>query len=508
MSPEDKPGTELVMRGVNPDLHEELLDTQPLINDISQMWFKALERGTTIRVGHVGRPFRKVGPPAFPVTADGKSGVPTAKHRDRIPVSVNHRVVGELEDVSLFVAKEPVPEAIRGIALVKNGTQVIDRLTRWGRRIPIDLQDRLYGWATYYCTAERPFLLKCERPGHRGFTPHTYFTRTLELLQQQEEELLLPLVKQELVPRVTERDRKRAQQNLLVLQQAFAENPGFNPWAGEGALSRERSPRPPPVTPYVSEVKLDRESYRRGDSVRVQIVILNPEPTPYPFAQLTVEGLDDGLSPLTVDDLTPGRLPVLPAARGQEKGRLTAETTIKISSDFSKGRNWVRCTLLNRPPWGEEGSAGLEAKRLDRKGHELWVEQSPPARTHGPPTGGSTGLTGRLGTVQRVNPITEGDLDAAENEIMPFWDVGEFWFYTRGARIAPVYEKQPRTADSVLYELIAEVVSEKVAQSRLDADTRDHLDKAEVLGEFRVIEEARRRFLRSCERFRSAETSS
>src|SRR2546430_15651886 len=99
-------------------------------------------------------------------------------------------------------------------------------------------------------------------------------------------------------------------------------------------------------------------------------------------------------------------------------------------------------------------------------------------------------------------PIT-APLDPVENEVIPYWSDGEIWFFTRGARIGPVYDHQPRTADSILFELISETVAERIIQIRIDADARDRLDKSQVLEEFQRTEELRRKFLRSCERLRS-----
>ena len=87
---------------------------------------------------------------------------------------------------------------------------------------------------------------------------------------------------------------------------------------------------------------------------------------------------------------------------------------------------------------------------------------------------------------------------------MPYWSDGEIWFFTRGARVAPVYDHQPRTADSIVYELISETVADRIMQIRIDIDARDRLEKSQVLEEFKRTEDLRRKFLRSCERFRSA----
>ncbi len=510
LGPSDPPGTELIIYDVDDDVHDQLLDTDPLVGDISQMWFKVLQRGTTIRLGYDGQKLTKIGPPRFPEPGLSEAGQKVVRQRARIPVPQSHKVVGELEDVAMCLADEPVREELRGIALVKNGTQVIERLVGWGRKIPLELQDRLYGWATYYCSDERPFLLKCERPGHRGFTPHPFYTKVKDLLQQQVDDFLNPFAKQQLRPRLTEKDRKRAQQNLHILKKAFEENPDFNPWSGEGIIVRERQRRPQPENPYISEIHPDKEWYKRGDVANVTVVILNPTKEFQPFVHLTVEGLDQGLSPLVIRELPPVDLPTLPPASEEMKGRIAPSISIPITADFAPGRNWVRCTLSHRPPptsdpVAQESSA---ERQWDRGSHALWVEREPEKRTHAPPKGGSGGDGGRPGTLMNLVPITEAPLDPVENEVMPYWSDGEIWFFTRGARIGSVYDRQPRTADSILYELISETVAERIMQIRIDADARDRFDKSQVLEEFRRTEEQRRRFLRSCERFRSVSEES
>jgi hypothetical protein len=476
------------------------------VDDISLMWFKVLQKGTTIRFGYEGQKLTKIGAPRFPEPGISETGQKVARQRARIPIPQSHKVVGELEDVAMYLADEPVREELRGIALVKNGTQVIERLVGWGRKIPIELQDRLYGWATYYCSEERPFLLRCERPGHRGFTPHPYYTKAKELMQQQVDDFLTPFAKQQLRPHLTEKDRKRAQQNLQILKKAFEENPDFNPWAGEGMIIRERQQRSPPEHPYISEIHPDKEWYGRGEVANVTVVILNPTKEFQPFVHLTVEGLDEGLSQLVIRELPPVDLPTLPPASEGKKSRIAPAIPIPITADFARGRNWVRCTLFNRPPPTADATAreGVEETQWDRGSHALWVEDKPEKRTHAPPKGGSGGDGGRPGTLLNLVPITEAPLDPIENEVMPYWSDGEIWFFTRGARISPVYDRQPRTADSILYELISETVLERIMQIRIDADARDRLDKSQVLEEFKRTEDLRRKFLRSCERFRSA----
>jgi hypothetical protein len=506
MEPSDKPGTELIIYDVSDQVHDQLLDSETLVRDVSQMWFKVLEKGTTIRFGYGGQKFTKIGPPRFPNATTTESGQAVIRQRAKIPLSVSHRIVGELEDVAMYLAEDSVPSDLRGIALIKNGTQVIERLTSWGRKIPIEFQDRLFGWAVYYCSEERPFLATtgCERPGHRGFNPHTYYTKAKELLQQQVEDFLFPYAKAQLKPRLTERDRRRARENLQIIQKAFEENPDFNPWGGEGLAIGQRHERPTPDHPYISEIRLDKNSYARGETAHVTVVVLNPTSEYQPHIHLTVEGLDEGLSPLAVQELQPWDLPTMPPMTTETKGRIAPDIPIPITGDFAPGRNWIRCSLYNRPPPKVDGPPDGAEKQWDRGSHALWVEKEPDKRTRGPPRGGSGEDGTRPGTILNLVPITEAPLDPVENEVIPYWAAGEVWFFTRGARIGPVYERQPRTADSILYELMSESVAERVVQIRIDADTREKLEKAQVLEEFKRIEDLRRKFLRSCERLRAA----
>lgn len=501
------PGSEFIIEGIKDEQNHLLLDSDSIRTNIALTWFPAIEKGVRIRFGYNEGSLERVGSFRFPEVEIGPSNQKAIRQRASIPVTVGRQIVGELADLEMRLARDPVPEELRGIALVRNGTQVIERVSTWGRKIPVELQDRLYGWVSYQTSDERPFLHVCEKPGHRGFSPHPFYRRVKELLQAQVEEFLLPFAKATLKPTVTEKDRKRAALNLSIIQKALEEIPDFNPWSGEGTAPRRREKLPPPDHPYISRLTLDKESYSRGDVVKVAIVILNPTAVHQPAIHLTVEALDSGLSQLVVVERPAWELPLLGPSHGEAKGRIECRVEIPVTADFLSGRNWIRATLLNRPrsPSAPKEAAPVSEALLDRLGHALWIEETPKKHKREGTTGGASGEPGKQGTLNQLVPIT-APLDPIEQEIIPMWSQGELWFSTTGVRIGPVYEGNPRTADSILYELTSEQLGDRILELKMDNDIRSSLEKDAVLEELKSIDALRRRFLQVCERIRSTQT--
>jgi hypothetical protein len=501
------PGSEFIVEGVKDEQHHLLQDSDSIRTNIGLTWFPAIEKGVRIRFGYNENSLERVGSFRFPDVEVGPSNQKVIRQRASIPVTVGRQIVGELTDLELRLARDVVPEELRGIALVRNGSQVIERISSWGRKLPPELQDRLYGWVSYETSEERPFLHICEKPGHRGFSPHPFYRRVKELLQAQVEDFLLPFAKATLKPNVTEKDRKRAALNLSIIQKALEEIPDFNPWSGEGTTPRHREKLPPPDHPYISRLALDKESYARGDVVKASVVILNPTAVHQSAIHLTIEALDPGLSQLVVQERPAWELPLLGPSHGDEKGRIECDVEIPITQDFLSGRNWIRATLFNRPrsPSAPNDAAPISETLWDRFGHALWIEETPKKHRRAAPMGGDVGEHGKQGTLNQLIPIT-APLDPIEQEIIPMWTQGELWFNTKGVRIGPVYEGNPRTADSILYELSAEQLGDRILELKMDNDVRISLEKDAVIEEMKSIDALRRRFLQVCERIRSTQS--
>jgi len=217
-----------------------------------------------------------------------------------------------------------------------------------------------------------------------------------------------------------------------------------------------------------------------------------------------VEALDKELSQLKVWEYPPDGIPVIEPATLEKKGRLVIHVQMPIIDDFGIGKNYVRFLLRKTPPFDKEAKSENKEIEFDRASHSIWVETEPVTITKSLPKGGGKGDEGRKGTIRDLSPITEESLDPIQFEIMPVWSDGEFWFNTKGARIGNVYESQPRAADSILYELVAEVLAERRLKDFIEINPQDHFDKDQVLQQFQNIDELRKKFLRSCEKFRSS----
>lgn len=503
MKSDEQPGTEIIVKGIIDSVHEELINSDEIIQNISKTWCGAIKKGVQIRFGYVGKELQRIGMPQFPQAASD-NGKKVERKILKIPVSVHRKKVGQLTNITIVLTEEPVPKELRGIALLKNGTQVISRETDFGRRISTELQDRIYGWASYDCNYPGRFLCICEKPGHRGFQTHTYYSKVQSLLQENVEDFLLPYEKKRFKPRLTEKDLKRAQQNLDVLQRAFEEVPDFNPWSGSDETTTKRKTKEPPNHPYISNIKLDKEYYLYDQTANVEIILVNPTNEYQKFLHVTIEALDKGLSQLRVWEYPPHVIPVLNPATSEKKGRIAYSVNIPIIDEFGIGKNYIRCTLRNRPPQIDESKDKLIDQEYDRASHSIWIEAQPVLIPRSPPTAGTKGDDGRKGTIRDLVPLTDESLDPIQNEIMPIWSNGDIWFFTKGARIGYVYETQPRAADSILYELVAEVLAEKRLKDFMETNPQDKFDKDQVLQQLQKIENLRKRFLRTCEKLRAS----
>jgi hypothetical protein len=506
MSDSDPAGSEIIIYGVIDEVHEQLIKVDEIIRDISQTWCAAIKKGVQIRYGLIDKTLEKIGVPHYPSPVTDSKGKPVKKFISVLPVTYHGQLVGDLHDVTIYLADEPVPEGIRGIALIKKGNQVITRITEWGRKNRRELQDRVYGWANYDCSPAKPFLCACEKPTHRGFTPHPHYTKVHDILQNKVEDFLSPYEKEMFKPRLTSKDKKRAQQNLDIIKKALDEVGDFNPWSGFDEISVKKKERIPPSNPYISQIDLDKTFYQYNQTAHVKITILNPTSDYQKWVHLTVEALDKGLSQLAKWEFPPQKLPILNPATEEKKGRIVVEMDIPISSDFGEGKNFIRCTLKNNPvsvTQQNNEQSSSEEKIFDSGSHSLWVAMEPDHFQRKLPSGGTSGEGTNSGNINDLVPITVPDIDPVQNEVYPIWSEGEIWFYTYGARVRLVYETQPRAADSIIYELVAEAISEQRLKNIIELSSQNSYDKEQLLEQYRSIDEMRKKFLRACEKYRS-----
>jgi len=498
-------GTELIIENVKDEIHEQLLDLNSIKDDISLTWFPAIQKGVKIRFKYKGKKYVKIGPPHFKSPQIGSSGKRIIRRRKSIPITVQRKTIGYLLDLNLYFSEEPVPDNIKGIAVIKHGTQVIERISSWGRKINPELQDRLFGWVTYFCTEDMPFLQLCEKPGHGGFKTHIYYRKVNERLQEIIEDFLSPYQKELIKPKITAKDRKRAAQNLKIIQKALEDVPQFNPWSGEGFTPQPRQPKPTPIHPYISSISLDKKYYNYGEEALLCVNIQNPTVEYQPYVRLIIETLDEGMCQIESWDYLPSSLPMLNPINDVTEGKISKELSIDISDEFGIGRNWIKCELLNHNHKNSiSGKNNNPDALFDRKFLALWIEEEPTKRKKAKSGGGNTGEGGKSGTLGKLQPISDGPFDPIENETMPFWAQAEIWVYTKGVRIQNVYESNPRASDSILYELIAETIANRMTRLTIEDDLRESFDKNQLIDIFGEIEQLRQQFLRACEKHRSS----
>ena len=343
------PGTEIEVRGVRDDVHAQLMDRGAVVADIQSRWYPLVEQGGRIRFGYSTDPdLQQVPRYRFPKEATNPgSGQKVVRTRERLEVKQGGRFVGELRHLKIVVAEQPMEDADPrvGIALVKNGIQVIVRLIKFPRRIPSDIQARIFGEVIVPCSEENPFLEPAETPDHRGYKS---WDPTFQKVRSIIEAEVASVVEPYLVPlkehAVKSEDRERARRALEVIQRALESVPELKIFGG-GEV-------PPPLEtkakdhPYVSHIKLDKERYIRGEKVQVRAVILNPMKKEEGFYRVDFEFRDPSLQVLE----TKIESPILPAATDDGPGRKEVGSTFELPVSLEPGRQRIIVKLLEARP--------------------------------------------------------------------------------------------------------------------------------------------------------------
>ena len=245
------PGTEIEVHGIIDEVHKQLMDRQEILSEIQARWYPLLKKGGTIRFGYSkGAGMKAANSPAFPALTIGHDDKEVVLVRQRLEIKHEGKIVGELQDLRICLAAQPFPENDRrqGIALIKNGMQVIARLDRFPRRILPEVQQRIFGEVTIPCSREQPFLEPAEDPNHRGYKAYDAVYQKVRLAIEQEvetlvEPFLIPLQQKA----IRKEDHEKALRALDVLRKAIEEVPELKIFgSGEGG---EPPPPPPPNSP-------------------------------------------------------------------------------------------------------------------------------------------------------------------------------------------------------------------------------------------------------------------
>ncbi len=485
------PGTEIEIRGVREEVHEQLLDRAAVIGDIQNRWYPLLEQGARIRFGYtIDKDLEQVPKLHFPTAAaNPATGQKVVRTRERLEIKQGGRVVGELRNLKIVLADQPMEEgdARIGVALIKNGMQVIMRLSKFGRRIPPDIQGKVTGEVVVPCTEERPFLEPAETPDHRGYKSwDPIFQKVKSVIEAEVSSLVEPYLVPLRQREIRKEDRDKARRALEVIQKALEIVPELKIFGG-GEV-------PPPLEPrvrdhpYVSRIELDKERYVRGEQAKVRAVILNPTKKEETFYRVDFEFRDASLQLLE----TKMASPLLPAASDEASGRKELKETFELSTSLEPGRQRIIVKLYEARP--EQAPVQVHAL-----GKWLWLEAEPLEIKR--PRKPKIGPEDRKyeNTLRELHPIDD-EAVPAENEIIFTETDAAIWFNLRGVRLAPFWNKvrPPGSEFPILYGLVAEELISKYAEHRIaEADLETWSpDQVRKFGEDLVG--LSQRFLRAC----------
>lgn len=485
------PGTEIEIRGVNDDVHSQLLNREAIVQDIQIRWYPLLDQGARIRFGYSSDPeLEQVPRLKFPsVATNPVTGQRIVRTRERLEVKQGGRAVGELEHLRIAMVEQPMAEGDPriGVALVKNGMQVIMRLSRFARRIPPDVQARVFGEVVIPCSEDNPFLELAETPDHRGYKSwDPVFQKVKSVIEAEVASLVEPY----LVPLkehvVRKEDKEKARRALDVIQRALEDVPELKVFGG-GEV-------PPPIEPrvhdhpYVSWIELDKEQYKRGDMASVKAVIMNPAKNEEAFYRIDVELRDASLQILE----TKTNSPILPAATEEGPGRKQITATFELPLSLEPGRQRIIVKLYEARP--EQSPVLVHAL-----GKWLWLETEPPEirRPRKPKTGDEERRY--KNTLRELYPVDDEAVPPDTEVIFTEADAA-IWFNLRGVRLAPFWGKvKPAGSEfPILYSLVAEELVSKYSERRIAESDIETWSPEQVRRFGEELVGLTQRFLRAC----------
>jgi hypothetical protein len=487
------PGTEIEVVGLKDEFIKEFKNFNEMKTDyILPYWFFAISEGMEVKLMYRnGEPIR-IGPGATKEMFPKEGQLLGKKIYKSVPIKMRGSTAGKISNLNIFLAKEPIAEELRGIALVKNGKQVIMRLQNFGRSIDPELQDCVFGWVN---TGD--LLDEFEEPNHLGYRPRPLLVRkTREKIETLTRTFLEPYQKERQKDdnSVSEKDTEKVGEIREFANKALDEVPEFNPWddgKDPGDLDGEHEeckkcgqkpcvcPRPPPkerTKPWISSIKLEPKTesgyYDSGEEVKARVVISNPLDKKFPTMGLkwaaTNLSHETVIGPFTIAKDEFGELP-----RGyggiEGPGQIEKEFGFEISlgkptdGGFRKGKNWLKVAIFIE----DEG----EVIPIDETKTGFYVEFKPE-----PKQSGSSG-TNRFESFQMLPAgLGQGyDVTLSESEMT-------IYVYRDGPNIAPYWlkstQKMQDATSNIIYG-VADSIMELLLSTRLSPGMGDSLGAQE-----------------------------
>jgi hypothetical protein len=485
------PGTEIEVVGLKDEFIEEFKNFSEMVTDyILPYWFFAISEGMEVKLMYRnGEPIR-IGPGATKEMFPKEGQLLGKKIYKSVPIKMRGSTVGKISNLNIFLAEEPIAEELRGIALVKDGKQVITRLQSFGRAIDPELQDCVFGWVN-----TGHLLDEFEEPNHLGYQTRPLLVRkTREKIESLTRSFLEPYQKERQKSKpVSPVDIAKAEEIREAVNKAFDEVPEFNPWddgkdpgtqAGEKEDCKKCGqkpcvcPRPPPkekTKPWISSIKFEPKTesgyYDSGEEIKARVVISNPLDKKFPTMGLkwaaTNLSHEPVIGPFSVSKDEFGELP-----RGyggiEGPGQIEKEFEFEVSlgkptdGGFRKGKNWLKVAIYIE----DDG----KVTPIDETKRGFFVEYKPELdRT------GSSG-TNRIESFQ-VLPSGMGqgyDVDLEATDMI-------LYIYSDGPNVEPYWGKGPKHNDAVsnIFYGVADSIMELLLPMRLSPDGGDTLGAQE-----------------------------
>lgn len=370
-----KAGTEITTHDVLDEVHSAFLDVDAILRELQSKWFKPIEKGLTIKVllrrgGQIAAR-RKVSKLKWP-SLDSSLGRDKAAFSKRKEVIKLHgRRLGELRNIELRIAARPIKESEPhyGIAIVKNGKQVIKRFSSFPEEIPESIRKRVFGWVEAICTDEEPFLNDAENATHTGYRwTHSTYKAVRRALRSLIREFISPFVREK-GKKVSEKEQKDAEDLLRVFNKALANVEALQIFG----VTSEGGTRTKVLRdhPYISRIELDRSSYSREETARIRIVTMNPTSEHH---EVMVRGEAFDPTPSVIEDTRD--LHILPPGDSEHPGRDESSWELYLDPSYVPGIYGIKATLTDQkdmPLRTEEGEL-ITARKL------LYLEREPPKR--------------------------------------------------------------------------------------------------------------------------------
>jgi len=484
----EEPGTEIEVVGLKDELIADFKNPQQIVEDyILPHWFFAIDQGVELTLLVKGHSTIKIGPDSVkamfsPVDPNKK------KSWESLPIKSKGKVVGRIKNLNVFLAEKPLPEELRGIALVKGGKQVITRLKFFGRNIDADLQDCLFGWVD-----TGHLLDDYEKPDHLGYRDREPIVkRTYEQIVEVTRTFLEPFnrEKQKDEP-VSKKDIEKANQIKDAVNRAFDAVPDFNPWTegenpgdGDGDETDEKCPKcgqescvcikPPPkerTKPWISSILFEPPTetgyYKVGSTITARVVVSNP--VDKDFSRLSLEWVAANTSREVVErgGLSADEFGELPRPSLEGFGEISHDLQFEISigeGAFRRGKNLFGVRLSQTV--SEGGSK--ESFIIDDRTRSFYVEYKPESQK----TSGGSANINQLTPTKASGSGLDVYLDEIEHEVLIF--TGD------GPNIAPYWLQPGKHKDAVsnvIYALADEILLLLAAREGLwETDESNHSD--------------------------------